>query len=255
MKRFFATALALLLSCLPAAAAIVLNGTSQYLQTTTTGICSSCASAVTFTVWFNAAGTTTAEPLVSIRPGTTQLTMQLSATSHGDLECDAVNSAGTEYAAIATASFTANVWHNGFCSFNGTTVTACLDGANCGTHAASGIFSFTGSHFGVGAFGGVTCSSGCYAGSAAEVAMWNAVLTGDEAAQIALGVSPMQIRRSLLNAYWPLWGVPSSTSTQINVGDPTGTTGYELTPTSSPTYGNHAPVVNFTGVVLGPSIH
>lgn len=42
-----------------------------------------------------------------------------------------------------------------------------------------------------------------------EAALWGGTLTDDDAASLAAGVSPLLVRRDILVAYWPIYGVQS----------------------------------------------
>jgi hypothetical protein len=71
-------------------------------------------------------------------------------------------------------------------------------------------------------------------GKLAEHAVWHNVLTADEIAALARGVSPNMIRPINLELYWPLWGVASP--------EP-DLSGHSLNGTvTGATLANHAPV-------------
>lgn len=72
-------------------------------------------------------------------------------------------------------------------------------------------------------------------GGLAELALWNAALTDDEAVSYHKGLSPLLIRPSLRRAYWPLMG---RYSPEIDVVG-----GANATLVSTPTAGDHPPVI------------
>lgn len=76
----------------------------------------------------------------------------------------------------------------------------------------------------------------CFAGSVAEVAVWNSVLSNNEVATLAT-VCPDSVHRSSLVAYYPLYGMSSpepDLSGAANNGTVTGTTLANHAPCSRP---------------------
>ena len=70
-------------------------------------------------------------------------------------------------------------------------------------------------------------------GDIAHVAVWDVVLTDDEVATLAEGISPLRVRRGSLIAYWPVGG--QSTERDI-VG------GLNMTVNGTPTQSEEPPI-------------
>ena len=79
-------------------------------------------------------------------------------------------------------------------------------------------------------------------GRLAEVAVWSAALTDDEARMLAAGVSPVRVRPGSLKHYWPFW---IGTSGIDHIGT------LNLTAVNTPTQADHAPVQPPFGFGLG----
>jgi hypothetical protein len=83
-------------------------------------------------------------------------------------------------------------------------------------------------------------------GRIAEAAIWNVALSADDAASLAAGASPLTIRRDALVGYWPLRDAD---------GDISAVNAYTMTPTNSPTYGDHIWAIRRPWIMsVGPAI-
>ena len=133
-----------------------------------------------------------------------QLTLRVDGLTGGDpIVMRAL--AGDASGAFTSSGYSANTWHHIFGSTaSSSDRSAYIDGGSKGTNAEtiapSGIDRTT-----IGMSGDSTPSRGM-SGDIAHVAVWDVVLTDDEVATLAEGISPLRVRRDSLIAYWPING-------------------------------------------------
>lgn len=152
---------------------------------------------LTLAAWFKQTATGAGRVIIDLSNGGTNL-FQLRQTASG-----AVGANTNANQALSSAAATAGTWNHGCATFASITSRAAyLNGANKGTNASSttpsGINKTT-----IGVKGDGTLF---YNGSLADIAIWNVALADADVAMLALGISPLLVRRSALVAYWPFLG-------------------------------------------------
>jgi hypothetical protein len=161
--------------------------------------------------WFNPANVTGSYNAITLGvAGATdqgRLQLNLMGGVAGDyVRASSRNSSGTEAAANSTAGYSASTWQHACAVFTSTTSRAAyFNGTNKGTNTTSNtVNSLT-----LGIFGGAVTTTGVrsnnYAGSLAEVGIWNVALTDDEVATLAAGISTSRVCPESLLAWWPLF--------------------------------------------------
>ena len=153
--------------------------------------------------------------------------LQAEGTVAGD-PVQAVYARTSTVSAATTSGYSTNTWHHALGTFTSVDLrTAYIDGGSKGTEATNmGVFTPTAL-----AIGRSNDSSPdrYVSGSIAEVAIWIAVLTDDEAIILARGYSPLLVRPQSLVFYLP--GIRDAD--QDIVG------GLSLTPVNAPTISAH----------------
>lgn len=150
---------------------------------------------------------------------------------------------GNNHQALSTSEYTLNTWRHAAAVFaSASDRRAFLDGGSKGTETSTA----TPANLDVTSIGRVGDSSpgGNMDGRIAEVGMWNVALTDDEIAALASGISPLRVRRSSLQAYYPLFAVGGDAINYAGGGN-------TLTDTNTVTNGDHAPVGPMFGFGLG----
>jgi Concanavalin A-like lectin/glucanases superfamily len=84
--------------------------------------------------------------------------------------------------------------------------------------------------------GGQSATGGNFSGMVAEVGIWNDILSPGEIVALQGGIPPVQVRRTKLQGYWPLYGVSGTSiepdlSGNLYTGTLTGTTPTNHSPT------------------------
>ena len=155
----------------------------------------------------------------------------------GSYRLEMRSSSGASSASAASATtWSTSTWHSamGVVATN-TDRRVYLDGGNKGTNSSNHpVVGLSHTQFGVN-WDGVNPIYE-FGGQAAELAIWNAALTDDEAAGHGTGLSPLMIRPTSLVAYWPLGGL-NFRNDRDNVGN------YDMSPVNSPTWADHPPVI------------
>lgn len=176
--------------------ALAFNGSSDRFVATT----AVATLPVTFAAWVRSS-VANAGVVCAVNDYSAQFMYHLGQITNGIVQALA-NSGGTSGAANATQSFTTNAWHHVAYVFESTSLRhAYLNGGNKGSNttsiSTSGLDTTT--------IGGIyrATSPLSFNGQIAEAAIWSAVLTDAEIAQLAVGLSPLLIgqRRSSLVVY------------------------------------------------------
>ena len=185
------------------------NGSNQYM-----GSSHSPVNAFPFTAcgWFQLASIPAAQcPFVVGSNGSGAIIMYFSVNSPGNFYAVCTDGSNFPFAEISN-SLSENIWYHlaASASWNGTNVsiTAYLNGDNKTT--GGGNLSFGGgminSYIGVFDDG----SSYKFNGAAADVAVWNVILSDGEIAALGkYGARPNKVRSGNLVQWYPLWGLSS----------------------------------------------
>lgn len=145
--------------------------------------------------------------------------------------------------ADATGTVSVNTWFHALAvGTSATSRTIYRDGGNSGTNTTSNTPGGTMNQWNIGRRGGST-STTFWSGRLAEVALWNAALSADEALALARGVLPWRIRPLSLVGYWPVWGFQSP---EIDL-----TSSARSMTVTGATLANHAPVRPFSRSLWG----
>lgn len=172
--------------------------------------------------WFQVTSITTLQSLIS---STVTVGALIAIRTTGQLE--SISSSG----AITSTSVSApNTWFSAAASSNDSSGASAvyLNGGGKGTASDGGVLNGFG--VGVGESGAANLT-----GLAAEIALWNVILTDPEIAALGTGICPRFVRPASLVLYCPLLGLqspePDMSGNQNN-----------LTLSGAPTQANHAPV-------------
>jgi hypothetical protein len=170
---------------------------------------------VTMACWFKAPNITTSFALMTLGGRTSQVRLVLQAvgTAAGDpVRCQSVDAAGTKRSAVTSTGFSTGTWHHAAGVFTSTTSRAAyIDGGSKGTSALSSTVS---------SFDALEVMRELANGTAqlqatdvefAEAAVWDAALSDEEIATLALGYSPLFVRPQSLKNYYPLFGRQGAT--------------------------------------------
>ena len=184
------------------------DGASQYLTHAAAVV---TANPWTIAGWFRSNDATTAQTIISLGVSgsdTDRIQLQMEGTVAGDILRLSVNAANPSSFADSTTGMTANKWHHGCGSDDGTTLSCYIDGGSKGTASSdddpSGLdVTYIGTRRLSGSLGGY------WSGDLAECAIWNVVLSDAEVAELATGVCPLFVRPDNLVAYWPVIGAQS----------------------------------------------
>lgn len=107
--------------------------------------------------------------------------------------------------AVSTGMVTASVWTHGLGVWASTTSRQVyLDGVAGTENTTSKTTTFD--QFAIGAGRRTAGNFSYHDGAVAEAAAWSVALSQADAAQLAVGVSPLLVRPDKLLAYWPLYG-------------------------------------------------
>lgn len=143
----------------------------------------------------------------------------------------------TEKTADSTTSFSANTWNNAVATFSSSTLrTIYLNGGGKATETTNLTPSST-SSITIGGFFDSPTLFGAMDGRLAEIGIWDAVLSDNEAFALAKGATPLRVRPQNLRCYWPLYGNGSPEPSYSR-----NSTSYNLTLNGSPTQAPHPPV-------------
>lgn len=124
----------------------------------------------------------------------------------GSLEVVMGAVAGVGSNAFSTAGATGGVWGHALGVVTASNIYAYLNGGNKGS-TSNGVGTPTPLYEAVGCRGQNASNRDQYfAGDIAELTIWNAALSDDDARQLATGVSPWKIRPELIASYWPMVG-------------------------------------------------
>jgi hypothetical protein len=186
------------------------NGTSDYL------VYSGAVDAghpMSFALWFNRPSTTFATAFsISNTNVSNPNRNSIILSSTPNVRAFSANSGGTTTAtAISTANYSTNTWHHACAIFSSNSSrTIYLDGGNSATNTTT-VNVNTGSFVAttIGGFSNSGSIGQPCDGLIAEVAVWDASLTAEDARALASGMSPILIRPDVLVAYWPLYGEAS----------------------------------------------
>lgn len=214
--------------------AIKLNGTSQYLQRTTTV---GASFPLTISAWFKTNSTTTAQVLWSESSTTGQSRHSFYIDTDSKLKCATVDTAGILYTAVSTNSVTTN-WHHGAAYFaSDSDRSIFLDAVenNTTTSPAPTVGGRNRTNIGC-RYAGTTTPGVYFNGLIAEVCIWTDQLTQGEITALANGANPLLIRPANLLTYYPLGGFFGNSGNDFSSG------GRNMTAVGSPTYENHPSV-------------
>ena len=215
---------------------------TEYLEVNATPV---TAPPFTMACWFYADANTAAYSLMSLADQDVddhyhQIVLR------GDLASDPIlatsrNSSGTPSASTSTG-YSLNTWHHACGIWAATNSRAVyVDGGSVGTDStvcATNNMDRTS----IGRLGDRTPTR-YMSGRIAEAAIWNVALTAAEVATLANGISPLQVRKASLVAYYRCIDV-TDLNDLIGAGD--------MTAYNTPASAEHAPVMYFNGVVFVP---
>ena len=212
------------------------NGSTQYGSV---GSAIVTAAPLTLAAWVSPTTVTGNYALVSIGHNAAGDQRFVLGLLSSNIICQAVLN-GSGGLATSAATVLTNTWQHAAAVFASSTSRAAYrNGTAKGTNATN-ITPGTPTITTVGAqFVGSATASFFYSGLIAEAGIWNAALSDQEIAALALGVPPFRVRPAALVGYWPLWGFGSPEP------DLSGSAN-NLTLTATPPAANHAPVTLFT---------
>ena len=183
-----------------------LNGTSQYLSTSTSPV---TTMPLTMACWFCVSAASSASTRILLNAGTTasasacyRIVMPPNTTV---VRANQTSNAGaTAVAQTATGAVVANTWIHAaavFASSGLRTVYASTTSSASDTTSLAGP---TLANFAIGSTVNASGVGGYFPGLIAEVGIWSAALTADEIISLARGVSPSLVRPQSLAFYAPL---------------------------------------------------
>jgi len=228
------------------------NGTSNRItlsKASLTGI------PVTISAWINPSSLSSAQReifIIQLSSFATIIAIEYRPDLAGNTIYGNFNGASGNAAPFATAQITnANQWYHGcVIAYSATSTAAFLNGGNKGTSAVNfGTQSAPNLSF-IGSYN----SGGFFAGSIADVAVWNVALSDAEVTALAQGIRPQFVRPASLVGWWPLDGIlspESDLSGNRNNGVLTGTTLANGPPITLFTPKNRTPPDIFTPVAGG----
>ena len=215
--------------------AIKLNGTSQYLERTTTV---GASFPLTISAWFKTNSTTTAQVIWSESSTTGQSRHSLYIDTDSKLKVVTVdvnnlNGNFVPYAAVSTNSVTTG-WHHGVAYFpDNNSRTVYLDGNGVtNTTAVTNVAGRNRTNIGC-RYGATTTPAVYFNGNIAEFAIWTVLLTQGEITALANGANPLAIRPANLLTYYPLGGFFGNSGNDFSSG------GRNMTSVGTPTYEDH----------------
>ena len=176
----------------------------HHLNVTTTPI---TAPAFTLVCWFNLDDVANSQDLISLGDTDTQRAFRLNAGGNagGDPVRAIARDEGSFGIAVSSTGFSTGTWHHAAATFTTTTARAAfIDGGSKGTNTSLIVVpSIDRIRIGESADsdGGNNAD-----GRIAEAAIYNEVLDDAEIAILALGYSPLFVRRKALVAYWQIIG-------------------------------------------------
>ena len=210
------------------------NGTTQYLQNTSTPI---TAPPFTISAWMNTdridGGSQTVMAIMN--DGSAGDWFRFYGYSGGTIFIIMDARDSTAVFAATTTQFSADTWHHVAGQNSSTTARAAwLDGGGKGTNSElrtpDGINAMS-----IGRMGDST-PGGYFDGEIAEVGLWNIALTDAEILLLSKGFSPLFVRPQNLVCYWPLIR---------NANDIVG--GYNMTAYNTPTITPHPKIIRPAG--------
>ena len=208
------------------------NGTNEYLEIDSAAL---TGVPISIACWFDSDSVGTNQVIVCLVDKARESQyMGLGAWggSGGDPVYAFVRDNGATAGAYSTTGYSADTWHHVLGVFSAVDDRRIyLDGGSKGTNATSRTPTGL-DRMSIGRLGD-SSPSAYFNGGVAEVAIWNAALTDDEAAILAKGYSPLFVRPQSLVAYWPL----------IRDTDDDIVGSYNMTPTNGPTVAPHPAVL------------
>lgn len=219
--------------------AITLNGSSQYLERTTTA---GASLPLTISAWFNTDSATTDQVIWAESSTSVVSRHTFAINTSGKLQAATVDTAGTAYTAISTNSVTANPtsppskhWHHGAAAFvNNGNRSVFLDGDKINTTTSPTPSVGTRNRTNIGCrFQGTTTRQGYFDGAIAELCVWTVELTDSEIIALANGAHPLSIRPASILSYYPLGGFFGDSGNDFSSG------GRNMTVGGIPTYEDH----------------
>jgi hypothetical protein len=210
------------------------DGSADYLFTSTIP---DASPPTTFGAWARLDNTTGVQTVMVLGSGSANNHFERLQTSGTALRIrSSAGSTGTNTTSSGTVS--ASTWHHCTAVITSTSSrTVYLDGANAVTATATRAPTLTL----MGLAASVRSSSPIQHldGRVSHGFFYDAALTADEVAALALGASPLLVRRGNLQGFWPVWGIDSPET------DYTGTTA--MTVGGSPTTALGPPVSQYYG--------
>jgi hypothetical protein len=213
------------------------SGSSEYLSNAT--LCSITDYPFTLSCWFReeGGGTRGLVYLVDTASGNYHQGLDLR-TSGGNTVNAASKKAGpAEVKAVTTTNWSTNTWHHAcgvFAANNDRR--AFLDGGGKGTNTGNVSFEAGLDSTYIGARRSNGTTSFYMQGRICETAIWNIALTDTEVAALGAGACPLLIRPDALVAYWPIGGVYSGDSDNVDILG-----GYNVTDNGTPDPADHRP--------------
>jgi hypothetical protein len=236
MKRLLAIILALALHC---HAARKFNGTSDYVSIPGSGTAVDVTTgSFTYSFWFYPTNIGNTD-IVSKWSGGEQYLSTIGPPDGGnDTPVFAWHETGAPqhpFVNCGGLTLVNNVWYHVIStwSIGPNSAGASVNGISCGGTGIFGSIVSNGLPLFLGQRGN---ASMWFTGSIAEFALWNVALSAGEISSLDKGVSPPQVRRTNLTAYYPVYGITTGEpdlSGGLNTGTVTGTL-----------LGNHCPCGN-----------
>jgi len=222
---------------------VVLNGSSQYLDTHTVPV---TAVPFTISIWFKSDSNTASQALACLEQGTSYFHLLQAAGAIAGDPVRAMIYATTWSVATTTTGYTASTWTHALGIFTSTTSrTAYIDGGDSNENTDNKT-AINMAYFMVGAYK-QSAPTGYFDGLLAEVAVWNKALSSDNAVSLAGGANPLLTEYANLIAYWPLLNDAlddKGTNNLTLVGTPTYDADH---PTIEPSYVDAAATITGVG--------
>ncbi len=195
---------------------------------------------LTMACWFNTTATESTTLIDIGEVATTNKHLTLQIRSGGEVA--ARGQSGGSRRALTTTNYSTNTWHHAVARFvSSTSRFAYIDGGSEGTNTQSANPTANdGTNIGVTV---QTTPGEFFSGRIAEIGIWDVDLSVSEILMLAKGWSPLRVRPTAIQAYWPLYAVGTDSAVERNyAGDPT--VDHTMVPNGAtlPTLGDHSPM-------------
>lgn len=157
------------------------------------------AKPVSIACWFRPVAVNVAYAMVTIDDATVNNRFALLCSTAGQIRGAVIQSGFAAEIAVTTTTYSAGVWAHAGASITSGVISPYLNGVTTGA-VATGRTPAGLSRVRVGgSAGGVSSMDG----DLAEIGIWNVALSSADMVMLALGVSPLLVRRDALVLYWP----------------------------------------------------